>query len=135
MMLRIAIVILALADGVLHLALNFVLFRGNFFGELPFPSLFPLQLNQLFTLNVLGYVVLALTFWFAPRFLGSRTWLLDVVLIGYTVLAIIGWVQIGMPNPQGLGYTSKAIEAALIVALLAHTARELGRSAPVRRAA
>jgi hypothetical protein len=122
-LLRIAIVVLALADGVLHLALNQVLFRGNFFGPLPFPSPFPLPMNQLFTLNFVGYVVLALAFWLAPRFVGQRVWLLDVVMIGYIVLAIVGWVQIDMPNPMGLGYLSKALEIALIVALVVHAAR------------
>src|SRR5215208_4809228 len=122
-MLRIAIVVLALVDGVLHLALNQVLFRGNFFGALPFPSPFPLPMNQMFTLNFVGYVVLALAFWFAPRFLGRQSWLLDVVLMVYVLAAVIGWVQVDMPNPMGLGYLSKGIEAALIVALAAHAVR------------
>ena len=135
MNLRIAVVVLALADGLLHLALNLVLFGGNFFGPLPFPSPFPLPMNQLFTLNFFGYVVLGLAFWFAPRFLGQRAWLFDVVLIGYAALAMIGWVQIGMPNPMGLGYLSKAIEVALIVALAIHTTRGSGRSTPATRTA
>jgi hypothetical protein len=116
-MLRLVIVLLALADGVLHFALNFVLFRGNVFGTLPFRSPFPLPMNQLFLLNFVGYVVLAVVFWYAPRFLGPRRWLVNVVLIVYTLLSIIGWVKIGLPNPQGLGYLSKALELALIVAL------------------
>jgi hypothetical protein len=119
-MLRIVIVILAIADGILHLSLNVVLFRGNFFGALPFPSPFPLPLNQLFSLNFAGYVVLAVAFWYAPRFLGSRRWLLDVVFMMYTMLSIVGWVQIGMPNPEGLGYLSKALEIALLAALALH---------------
>jgi hypothetical protein len=116
-MLRIAIIILATADGLLHLALDFVLFRGNLFGALPFPSPFPLPLNRLFVLNFVGYVVLAAAFWYAPRFLGPRRWLVDVVLMVYSVLSVVGWFQVGMPNPRGLGYLSKALEAALIVAL------------------
>src|SRR5438094_740291 len=122
-MLRIAVVILAVADGLLHLALEFVLFRGNVFGPLPFPSPFPLPLNQLFALNFVGYLVLAIAFWYAPRFLGRRRWIVGVVLMVYTVLSIVGWVQIGMPNPRGLGYISKALEVALIVALAVHTWR------------
>src|SRR4051812_37703461 len=105
-MLRIAIVLLAIVDGLLHLALDWVRFRGNFFGALPFPSPFPLPLNQLFVLNFIGYVVLAVAFWYAPRLLGPRRWLIDLVLMVYSVLSIVGWVQIGMPNPQGLGYFS-----------------------------
>ena len=120
MLIRSLIVILAVADGVLHLALNFVLFGGNLFGPLPFPSPFPLPFNQLFTLNFIGYLVLALGFWFGPRLLGRRFWLLDVVLIVYAALSIIGWVQIGMPNPSGLGFLSKAFEVVLIGALIVH---------------
>jgi hypothetical protein len=39
----------------------------------------------------------------------------------YTMLSIVGWVQIGRPNPQGLGYLSKALEIALLVSLAIHT--------------
>src|SRR4051812_37937213 len=119
-MLRVVIIVLAIADGVLHLVWNFVLFRGNFFGALPFPSPFPLPLNQLFSLNFVGYVMLAIAFWCAPSFLGHRRWLLDLVFMAYTMLSIVGWVKLGMPNPEGLGYLSKALEIALIVALTIH---------------
>lgn len=131
MQLRLLIVVLAVADGGLHLALNFVLFGGNFFGALPFPSPFPLPFNQLFSLNFIGYVVLALAFWLWPRFFKRGQWLIDVVLIGYTVLAILGWLQIGRPNPQGLGYLSKALEIALILATARHawTANRQDRAA------
>ena len=124
-MLRLAVIILAIADGLLHLALEFVLFRGNVFGPLPFPSPFPLPINRLFALNFVGYLVLAVAFWYAPRFLGRRRWIVGVVLMVYTVLSIVGWVQIGMPNPRGLGYISKALEVALIVALAVHAWRVL----------
>ena len=116
-MLRIAVIILAIADGLLHLLLDFMFFGSNLFAALPFPSPFPLPLNRLFALNFVGYLVLAVAFWYAPRFLGPRRWLVDVVLMVYSVLSVIGWVQVGMPNPRGLGYISKALEAALIVAL------------------
>jgi hypothetical protein len=122
-LLRIVIMVLALLDGVLHLWLNQVLFRGNFFGPQQFPSPFPLQLNHLFTLNFIGYVVLAITFWYGRRLFGARRWLIDVVLIVYTVLSITGWLQIGAPNPMGLGYISKALEVTLIVLLVIHIRR------------
>ena len=124
-MLRIAVIILAIADGLLHLVLDFEFFGSNLFGALPFPSPFPLPLNQLFALNFVGYIVLAVAFWYAPRFLGPRRWLVGVVLMVYTVLSIVGWVQTGMPNPQGLGYLAKALEVALIVALAVHAWRVL----------
>src|SRR4051794_27915760 len=116
-MLRVLIVILALADGILHFALNWVLFRGNVLGRLPFPSPWPLAMNHLFVLNLVGYVVLAVAFWFGPRLLGNRRWVLDVALIVFTLLSIGGWLQIGRPNPNGLGYIAKALEVVLIVAL------------------
>jgi hypothetical protein len=132
-MLRVVIILLAIADGLLHLALNVVLFRGNFFGALPFASPFPLPLNQLFSLNFVGYVVLAVVFWYAPRLLGPRGWLVDVVLLVYTLLSIVGWLQVGLPNPRGLGYLAKAFELALIVALAVHAWSVMRPGSPARR--
>jgi hypothetical protein len=118
--LRIAIVVLALADGILHLALNQVLFRGNFFGPLPFQTPWVLPMNILFVLNFVGYAALAAVFWYAPRYMGARRWLLDAVIIVYALLSIAAWIQLRSPNPQGLGYLSKTLEVALIVALAVH---------------
>src|SRR5207248_11737160 len=84
------------------------------------PVPLPLPLNQLFALNFIGYVVLVVAFWLAPRWLGKRRWLVDVAIIVYTLASILGWLELGGPNPMGLGYTAKALEVALIVALLAH---------------
>jgi hypothetical protein len=146
--------VLALVDGALHFALDYVLFHGNLFGALHFgpppppagggaaagppppppgppPSnpilqaldisrITGLQLNQLFVLNAIGYIVLVVAFWLAPRLLGRWSWLVDVVLIVYTIASIIGWLDVGGPNPHGLGYLSKALEILLILALLAH---------------
>jgi NADH dehydrogenase len=108
--LRAGIAILALTDGVLHVALDFALFQGQFFLS---------SLSELFLLNFLGFVVLAAVFLLSPRWLKARCWLVDVVLICYTAAAVLAWVQAGGPNDLGLGYASKAIEVALIVALLA----------------
>src|ERR1700724_3425235 len=86
--LPIVITILALADGVLHFALDIILFRGNFLGRLgpppgapaapapaapprpPLPVPIPLPLNQMFVLNIVGYVILVAAFWLSPRLLG-----------------------------------------------------------------
>jgi hypothetical protein len=105
------IAVLALADGILHLALDIVLFRSRFFLN---------ELSVLFLLNFVGYVVLAAAFLFGRRLLGSRAWLLNLVLAGYTVAAIAMWLQRGGPNPMGLGYASKALEVLLVVAVLMH---------------
>lgn len=108
--LRAGIAILALTDGVLHVALDFALFRGRFFQS---------SLSELFLLNFIGFVVLAAVFLLSPRWLRARCWLVDVVLICYAAAALLAWVQSGGPNPFGLGYVSKVIEVMLIVALLA----------------
>ena len=135
--LRVLIMVLALADGVLHLSLDFVLFRGNIFGR-AFPAgprpgpppgsggpppgpglnLFVLPLNELFLLNLVGEVILVLLFWISPRWLGARRWWVDVLMIAYAAATFGAWLLFGRPNPMGLGYLSKAIEIVLIIALL-----------------
>jgi len=150
--LPIIITLLALADGLLHLRLIYVLFRGRLWGTpsfggpppgappgggpppgaprggptdpIPFVSL---PLNELFLLNCIGFVVLVLVFWFVLRRFCRWVWVVDVVLIGFTALSIIGWIRIGKPNPMGYGHLSKEIEIALIVALLAHLWNLLAR--------
>jgi hypothetical protein len=134
------ITLLALADGVLHFSLDYLLFGGNVFGTLgPPPGAspppggggpppFPLPLNQLFALNLVGYVALILIFWFVAPRLSARRWLMDVLLILYVGLIFAGWLRIGGPNPRGLGYLSKSIEILLVVALLAHAWTLLGRA-------
>src|SRR5215470_8244938 len=91
-LLAIVITILALADGVLHFSLDYLLFRGNLIGRLGpppgaapppggggGPPQFPLPLNQLFVLNLLGYIVLLLIFWFVAPHLGDWAWVVDAV--------------------------------------------------------
>jgi len=126
------IALLALTDGVLHCSLDFILFQGNLFGTLgPPPGAapppggggpppFPLPLNQLFVLNLVGYVLLVLVFWFVAPRLGTRRWLVDALLIGYVAVVFAGWLRVGGPNPRGLGYLSKSIEIVLVIALLVH---------------
>lgn len=130
---RAVIALLALADGTIHLALDFVLFRGNLIGS-PFPSgragaprpgprsgPSALPLNELFLLNFIGAVVLVVLFWFADRWLGARRWLMNIVLIAYEATTFVAWVLFGRPNPMGLGYLSKGIELTLIVVLVVYT--------------
>jgi len=107
--LRIAIVILALADGVLHLALDVVLYKGR---------LFQSTLSELFLLNFIGAVVLVAVFLLSLRWHTRWHWVADVVLIGYAAAAVAAWLYSGSPDLLGLGYLSKAIEIGLIGALL-----------------
>jgi hypothetical protein len=129
------ITLLALADGVLHLSLDFVLFRGNVFGQLgPPPGApppppggggggpppLPLPLNQLFALNLIGYAALVLLLWFVAPRLGTWRWLVDAAFLVYIALVFAGWLRLGAPNPMGyLGYLSKSIELVLVLAVLA----------------
>lgn len=131
--LPILVTTLALADGILHLSLDAILFRGNFFGRLgpppgatpppgggppPPPVSLPLPLNQMFVLNFVGYVVLVALLWVTLR--RSDPWrrLVEGAFILYVMLAFLAWVDVGRPNPMGLGYLSKAVEIALFFALL-----------------
>ncbi len=129
-LLGVIISILALADGVLHLSLDWILFRGNLFGS-PFPAgprpggapgpganPFILPLNELFLLNFVGEVVLVLLFWVSRRWLGERRWFMNVAMIAYAAATLIAWWIFGRPNPMGLGYLSKGIEILLIIALI-----------------
>ncbi len=78
----------------------------------------PLPLNQLFALNLVGYVGLIVLLWFVgPRLRGWR-WLIDVLFIIYVALVVAGWLRLGAPNPMGLGYVARAIELVLVVAAL-----------------
>jgi len=151
------ITLLALADGLLHLRLDYALFGGKLWGApsfggpppgaAPLPAGAPtggpppgfkppaplpgvsLPLNELFLLNFLGYFALAVIFYLVLRFRAQWLWLVEVALILYALVSIIGWVRIGGPNPQGLGYLSKGLEVALIVALVAHLTSLFRRSA------
>jgi hypothetical protein len=131
--LAVLILVLALADGVVHFALDIVLFRGNFFGALGpppgaappgqgGPPQMPLPLNQLFVLNLVGYIVLAALFWFVGRGAGLWSRVVDAALIVYVVVTFVAWWQFGRPNPQNLGILSKTIEVLLLLAVIAYIA-------------
>src|SRR5580765_5408513 len=100
MALPLLIATLAVADGILHLALNFILFNGNLLGPLPFASPLPLPFNVLFTLNFVGYLVLAAAYWFGVRRPGIQAWVVGLAMAVYSLLSIIGWLQVGRPNPM-----------------------------------
>jgi hypothetical protein len=147
---------LALLDGLIHFSLDYILFKGRFWGN-PFsappppppggapphagppPPPFPLPLNELFLLNAIGYVGLVVLFWVVTAVQPGLRWIVDVAMIVYTALSIIGWLMVGMPNPNGLGYLSKLIEVVLIVLLLvdaigvARMGRDAGRQVEAGR--
>src|SRR5262249_7809157 len=141
------ITVLALADGVLHLSLDFILFRGpppGAQGGQPRPPgpppgggpliRPPLPLNQLFIVNFVGWVLLALLFWFGPRLVGLSRRVVDALMILWAVGTILGWLDIGRPNPMGLGLIAKGIEVVLIVALILHASGQTSPSREMARA-
>jgi len=90
---RVAIVELTVATGVIHLGLG----------------------GTLFTLNGLGYLVAAVAM-VAPLAIAARwRWLIRLGLIAYAAAAIVGWYLMG-PR-YDVAYVAKAIEVALIVLL------------------
>ncbi|MBV8086548.1 MAG: hypothetical protein JO247_17220 [Chloroflexi bacterium] len=135
-----AVALLALAVGILHFALDFVLFRGNVLGQLgpppgaaprpspppgaPRPPALPfgLQLNQAFLVNLIVFVVLAILVLLAIK-AGSRIMAgVDVLIVLATLGTLYGWNGFGRPNPRGLGHWAVGIEIALVILALAHTA-------------
>jgi hypothetical protein len=107
LLLRGAIVALAIATGWIHLTLG----------------------GPLFTLNGLGYFVAAIAM-VVPLALAVRfRWFIRLGLIGYALAAIVGWYVMG-PR-YDVAYLAKAIEVALIV-LLAIEARAYDGN-PIRR--
>ncbi len=107
---RAAIVALALATGYIHSTLG----------------------GLLFTLNALGYAVAAIAI-VVPLALAVRfRWVIRVGLMGYAATAIVMWAIQG-PYYQ-TAYIAKAIEVALIVVLAVDFARHDGNPiALVRR--
>ncbi len=147
--LPLAISALTLADGVLHLRLDYLLFNGTLWGSAapgggghpagpppgaagPPPGVggprpghgggnpFPLPLNEMFFLNFLAAIGLVLAFWLAYRVLPRWLWLMDIGIAAFAAFSIWGWWYVGKPNPQNLGHISKAIEVALLLLLGLH---------------
>ena len=106
--LRASVLILALATAAIHASLG----------------------GMLFLANAAGYAVLALAM-VAPGPAARWRWLIRLALIGFTALTIGGWIAFG---PRfGLAYLDKAIEIALIGALLVEQWRSDGGSVGVYR--
>ncbi|HLQ31842.1 MAG TPA: hypothetical protein VK457_04080 [Chloroflexota bacterium] len=142
--------LLALGVGSLHFALDFVLFRGNFFGFPPPPpgaprpapppgpppsaiaQLIGSRLPQLFLANLIVYLVLAILFVAVSRARLAVRVVVDVLIALVTIATLVGWNGIGRPNPMGLGTWAVSMEIALIVFALLHLVSLYRRPAPAR---
>jgi Na+-translocating ferredoxin:NAD+ oxidoreductase RnfA subunit len=114
------IVALAVADGLIHLALVVAFSRTI--------NLANFQQSR-FVLNFLAYVLLAGAFLVVRRRSLNARRVVDALLALLTLATLVAWLLNGrFPNPSGLGYTSKLIEIVLIVAVALHAA-SLGRKA------
>lgn len=107
--LRATIVGLALSTAAIHLSLG----------------------GTLFTLNAIGYAVLAAAM-VLPA-LGQVRWLVRLGLLGFTVATIAGWLMFGARFP--LAYVDKAVEVVLVAFLVAEIWLVDGGPAGIVRAA
>jgi hypothetical protein len=105
--LRGAILILGLFTAIVHLVILPVL--GGF---LPLSDL-----DYLFLLNGLGYIVLLVIFFTNPTFDRGRTPLLHYAFIVYTFATILAWFALGDMGDK-LAWVTKLDEVLLIVALI-----------------
>jgi hypothetical protein len=128
------VTLLALAVGILHFALDFVLFGGKFVSTGPPPGAPPRpgpppggvagivgpHLPELFVANLVVFVVLATAFVLVSRTRPPVRLAIDGLLMLATVATLVGWNGIGKPNPRGLGRWAVTLEFALIAACLVH---------------
>lgn len=120
--LSVVMALLALAIGILHFSLDFVLFRGRFFGggRPGGPGGLQGSLPQLFVANLILFAVLAILLLSLSR---ARTALragVDVLILAAALATLVGWNSIHRPNPRGLGAIAASLEIALIVLTLVH---------------
>ncbi len=74
----------------------------------------------MFLLNFVGCLVRVMLFWFAPRWLGTLRWLVNLLMMIYVASTFAAWLEFGRPNPMGLGYLWKGIEIGMAVAIVVH---------------
>ncbi len=97
---HIAIILLATATGLIHLWLGL---RGP-------------GLDIMFTLNGLGYLMLAAVGYLPIAPLAKYQTLARWGLAAFAAVTIIGWIFIGLKIP--LGYITKVIEVVLIILVI-----------------
>jgi hypothetical protein len=105
--LRVAIVALALATAYIHLTLG----------------------GQLFTLNAVGYVMAATALVAPGPILVRHRWLVRIALAGYAATTIVAWLI--QPTYFTTAYLAKGIELALIALLTIDFIRRDGN--PIER--
>jgi hypothetical protein len=107
MLLRVAIVVLALSTAYIHSTL----------------------IGMMFMLNALGFLVLGLAM-IAPLAIASQyRWLIRAALIVFALMTIVGWLMFG--GRYDMGYLATGIEVGLIVLLFIEMLRYDGGPAPV----
>ncbi len=108
------IALLMFADGLIHLALDIVVFSFDFSRGGPLP--------YLFLLNFFAYMGLAALFLVSRRALAARRRVIDLVIAAFALVTFVAWWYFtgGRGNPMNLGYTSKTIEVVLFVLVLVH---------------
>ena len=128
--LQIAIIILAVVTGLVHLYRGLMMTflagpptrhfagppAGHFAAPSPLLMLVFTALPVLFYLNFLGYIILA-TALYLPllrRYQRVIRW----ILIVYTAITILAWFLVTNAQPNLLAYIDKPIEVALIILLL-----------------
>ena len=85
----------------------------------------------MFTLNAVGYLVLAAALLAPIPFVASLRWLTRVALIGYTATTIVGWYFFG---PRfDTAYVAKGIELVLTTLLVVESYHVDGSPATVAR--
>lgn len=85
----------------------------------------------MFTLNAVGYLVLAVAMVAPIPSLGNLRWLTRVGLIGYTATTVVGWYLFG-PR-YDTAYVAKGIELVLITLLVVESYHVDGSPATVAR--
>lgn len=103
--LRAAILVTGILTAIVHLIV------------LPIRGLDALEdIDYLFILNGLGYIVLLIVFFTNPTFDRGRTPLLHYIFIAYTFATILAWFALGSIDDK-LAWLTKLDEVLLIVAV------------------
>jgi len=128
--LQIAIMLLALVTGLVHLYRGLLMTflagprpghfpghpPGSFGGPSPLMQLVFTALPVLFYLNFFGYIVLAGSLYLPALVRYQR--IIRWILIFYTAITILAWFLITNAQPNLIAYIDKPIELTLIILLL-----------------